>query len=90
MPEAAPEIQGEEVGVVIGYFVHVGAAVVEITRGELKVGDMIWVKGHTTDLKQTVDSIQVDHQAVTEAKRGQQVGLKVQDRVRRHDRVYRL
>lgn len=90
MADATPEAVGQEIGAVVGYFAHVGAAVIDIKKGALKVGDTIWVKGHTTDLKQTVDSIQVDHKPVTEATPGQQVGLKVSDRVRRHDLVYKL
>lgn len=91
MAESKPaEAVGEEVGTVVGYFAHVGAAVVDVTKGSLKVGDTIWIKGHTTDLKQTVDSIQLDHTPITEATKGQQIGLKVGGRVRRHDLVYRL
>ena len=85
-----PEVAGQEVGVVVGYFSHVGAAVIEVTQGKLKLGDTIWIKGHTTDLKQTVDSMQIERQAITEASPGKQVGLKVKDRVRRNDRVYKI
>jgi len=90
-PEAGtPEAVGQEVGAVISYFAHVGAAVVDVAKGSLKLGDTIWIKGHTTDFKQAVDSMQIDHKPVTEAKRGDQVGLQVSERVRRHDRVYKL
>lgn len=90
MAQTQPDVQGQEIGIVVSYFSHVGAAVIKITQGSLKVGDALWIKGHTTDLKQTVDSIQVEHQPVSEATRDQQVGIKVQSRVRPHDRVYRL
>lgn len=90
MADPVPDAVGQEIGAVIGYFAHVGAAIVELKKGGLKAGDTIWIKGHTTNLKQTVDSIQVDHKPVTEATTGQQVGLKVNDRVRQHDLVYKL
>lgn len=90
MAQEQGQVQGQEVGRVVGYFAHAGAAVVEIAQGRLKVGDAIWIKGHTTDLKQTVESMQIEHQSVTEGAPGQHVGIKVTDRVRPHDRVYRL
>jgi putative protease len=79
----------EEVGRVGGFFAHVSVAVVELT-GTLKVGDMVYIKGHTTDLQQRVDSMQVDHAPVQEARPGQSVGLKVTARCRKHDVVYKL
>ncbi len=82
--------QGQELGVVTAYFVHVGVAIVKISQGRLAMGDAIWVKGHTTDLKVAVSSMQVDHQPVTEATQGHEVAIKVSDRVRRNDRVYKL
>ena len=83
------EPQMEEVGRVNGFFAHPSVAIVELS-GPLKVGDTIYVKGHTTDFQQTVDSLQVDHQPVQEAPQGASVGLKVKDRCRKHDIVYKL
>ena len=88
MPETTP--LGEEVGHIVSFFSVPSAAIIEITKGSLKVGDTIWIRGHTTDLKETVHSMQIEHQTLTEAKTGQQVGVKVSARVRRHDRVYKI
>jgi len=87
-----PETQeaGQEIGLVEGYFAHVGAAVILLTHGSLQVGDTIWIKGHTTDMKQAVDSMQRDHAPVSVASPGDEVGIKVSGRVRRHDRVFKL
>jgi len=80
----------EEVGKVASYFAKIGVAAIDITQGSLKVGDTIHIKGHTTDFEQTVDSIQIEHQNVEEAKPGDSIGIKVQDKVRDHDIVYKV
>ena len=84
-----PEPKMEEVGRIAGFFAHVSVAIVELTAA-LKVGDTIYIKGHTTDLQQHVDSLQVDHTPVQEAGPGQSVGLKVTGRCRKHDVLYKL
>ena len=88
MPETTP--LGEEIGFVVSFFSVPSAAIVEITKGSLKLGDTVWIRGHTTDLKETIRSMQIEHQVLSEAKVGQQVGIKVSARVRRHDRVYKI
>ena len=80
----------EEIGKVASYFSKIGVAAIDITKGALKVGDKIHIKGHTTDIEQDVDSIQIEHQSVPEAKPGDSIGIKVKDRVRDHDIVYKL
>lgn len=80
----------EEVGVVTHYFSHVEAAVVKMTKGTLTVGDEIIVKGHTTDFKEKVDSIQLEHVSINSASIGQEIGLKVKTKVREHDVVYKI
>lgn len=79
----------EVMGEIIHYFPHVSAGVIKLAK-DLKSGDIIQIKGHTTDFKQAVDSLQVDHVPVTEAKKGQEIGLKVKDRVRIGDTVYKV
>lgn len=79
----------EEIGRVSGFFAHPSVAVVELTAA-LKVGDTVYIKGHTTDFQQPVESMQVDRAPVQEAKAGQSVGLKVSGRCRTHDAVYKL
>ena len=83
------EPQMEEAGRVTGFFAHPSVAIVELSQ-PLKLGDTVYLKGHTTDFQQVVESMEVDHQCVQEAVRGQAVGLKVQQRCRRNDLVFRL
>ena len=79
----------EEIGRVAGFFAHPSVAVIKLTA-PLKVGDTVFIKGHTTDVPQIVESMQVDRQPVQDAKAGQSVGVKVAARCRKHDVVYRL
>jgi selenocysteine-specific translation elongation factor len=79
----------EEIGHVSDFFAHPVVAGIELT-GTLKVGDQIHIKGHTTDLEMTVNSMQINNVNVTEAKRGDSVGVKVTERVRHGDHVYKV
>lgn len=79
-----------KVGYVKDYFAKVGVAAIEITDGPLAVGDTIHIKGHTTELTQRVDSIQLEHQALQHAEAGQLIGIKVRERVRQHDQVFKV
>ena len=79
----------EEIGSVSDFFAHPVVAGIDLT-GTLKVGDQIHIKGHTTDLTQTVTSIQIDRAPITAARKGQEIGLLVNSRVRRRDSVYKL
>ncbi len=79
----------EVVGTVSDFFAHPVVAGIELT-GTLKVGDTIHIKGHTTDLELTVDSMQINNVDVTQVKAGDSVGIKVSERVRRGDTVYKV
>ena len=79
----------EEIGKVSDFFAHPVVAGIDLT-GTLKVGDRIHIKGHTTDLEMTVNSMQVNNVDVTEAKAGDAIGVKVTERVRHGDSVYRV
>jgi putative protease len=79
-----------KVGVIMHYFGKVSAAVINLTDGDLKVGDKIHIKGHTTDLNETIESMQLEHQNVPEAKKGTQIGINVKEHVREHDVVYKV
>ena len=81
-----PEV---EIGKVSDFFARPLVAGIELT-GTLKVGDRIHIKGHTTDLELTVESMQVNNVNVTEASPGQAIGVKVPDRVRHGDHVYKV
>jgi len=76
-----------KIGEVAHYFSKINVAAVKLT-GDLKVGDKIHIKGHTTDLEQNVDSIQIQHDSVQKAGKGDDVGIKVQDHVRTGDEVF--
>ncbi len=71
------------------YFPHVNAAVLKIKTGEIRVGDELLFKGHTTDFKQKVLSMQIDHQPVLIAKKGDDFGVEVKSRVRAGDLVFK-
>ncbi len=86
----APRIPGKLVGAVTHYFPHVNAAVIKIESGELRVGDSLYFKGHTTNFKQVLNSIQINHVAIERATVGDDIGVGVKDRVREGDRVYKL
>lgn len=77
------------IGIITHYFPHVRAAVVKL-KAPLTVGDKVKIKGHTTDFTQPVDSLQIDRVAVNTAKKGEEIGLLVNSRVRQHDVVYKL
>jgi selenocysteine-specific translation elongation factor len=77
------------VGKVSDFFAHVVVAGIDMT-GTLKVGDKIHIKGHTTDVEMDLTSMQIDNKDVTQAKKGQSVGIKVPERVRPGDVVYKV
>jgi putative protease len=81
---------GERIGVVTHYFSHLSVAVVKLEGARLRVGDTIHIRGHTTDFKQRIDSLQVNHQAVQEVGPGDDFGLKVREHAREHDIVYKV
>jgi len=80
----------EKIGSVEHFFTNVGVAAIKITEGELKIGDTIHVVGAHTDFKQKIDSMQIDRNPVEHVKKGDDVGIKVKDRVREHDVVYKV
>ena len=72
------------------YFGAPSVAVVKLESGTLRVGDTIYIRGHTTDFKQTVESLQVDHAPVSEVGPKDDFGMKVTGHVREHDVVYKV
>jgi len=80
----------EKVGVVEHFFTKISVAAIKITDGELKVGDTIHIVGATTDFKQKVNSMQINKQPVEIARPGDEVGIKVVERVRENDIVYKV
>lgn len=82
-------VEGQDVGRVVDFFAKISVAGIDLT-GPLNVGDRIRVLGHTTDFEQAVESLQIEHSAVDSAKAGDKIGIRVIDRCRRGDHVYRL
>jgi putative protease len=80
----------EEIGEVTHYFTKIGVAVVRIKNGELRKGDRIAIKGKTTNFEQVVESMQIKNKNVDVAKAGDEIGLKVDERVREKDIVYKI
>jgi len=77
------------IGKVTHYFGKIGVAVVKLTA-PLSLGDTVHFRGTSTDFTQTVDSMQIEHQPVREAKAGEEVAIKVGARVREGDEVYKV
>ena len=87
--EAKEKKLGKAVGRVTHYFSKIGVGVIELA-GAIKAGDKVRIKGATTDFEQKIDSMQIDHKEADKAKKGHAVGLKVSDRVRENDKVYKI
>lgn len=80
----------EEVGKITHYFSKINVGVLELSKGELRVGDTIHIKGHTSDFYQKVESMQVEHNPVESTKPGEPVGIKVESPVRENDIVFKV
>jgi len=78
------------IGEITHYFPHVKAAVIKLSVDTLEVGETLHIKGHTTDFKQKISSMQIDHVPITKAKKGDDIGLLVKKRVRSGDKVYKI
>jgi len=83
-------MEEEKIGEVAKYFAKMGVAGIQIEAGSLGQGDQIHIKGHTTDFTQQVDSMQLDNEVVDVAMPGQLVGIRVKDRVREKDEVFKV
>ncbi len=80
----------ENIGVIENYFSKVGVAVLNVTQGTINVGDKIQIKGSTSDFEMTIKSMQIDRVDVDSVSAGTKVGLKVTERVRPGDKVFKL
>lgn len=79
----------KQIGTVTHFYNEINVGVISLTD-TLKVGDTISIEGETTNFKQKVDSMQINRKPIEEAKKGQEIGMKVKDRVREHDIVYKV
>jgi putative protease len=82
-------MERQEIGRVVHFYSKIGVAIIQLDS-ELNVGDRIAIVGSTTDIDQIVKSMQVEHQSIEKASPGDLVGLKVKDRVRETDTVFKL
>ena len=80
----------EQVAVIVKFFAKPSVAALEVTNGTIKKGDILRFKGHTTDFTEEISSMEIDNQAVDEVKVGDLVGVKVKERVRENDKVYKV
>jgi len=80
----------EETGRITHYFSKINVGVLELSKGELHVGDTIHIKGHTSDFYQKVESMQVENNSVDSAKPREPVGIKVESPVRENDIVFKV
>lgn len=78
---------GKKAGKVTHYYNKIGVGIVKFDT-VVKVGDVLWFKGHATDFKQTVSEMEFEHKRIESAKKGQEVGIKLDQPVREHDEVY--
>ena len=83
------EAEKKKVGKISHYYQKIGVAVIDLDD-TLSVGDQIEISGPSTNLTQTVDSMQIEHESIKQAKKGMSVGMKVSDRVKENDVVYKI
>jgi translation initiation factor IF-2 len=80
----------EQVAVIVKFFAKPSVAALEVKNGIIKKGDLLRYKGHTTDFTEEITSMEIDNQPVDEVKAGDLVGVKVKERVREGDKVYKV
>ncbi len=80
----------EKIGEVVKFFAKPSVAAVKITQGELRVGDTVKFTGHTTDFEDSIQSMEINNAAVEKAVAGDYIGIKVADRVRPGDEVFKV
>jgi len=83
-------VQEVEVGKVSIFFAKPSVAAVEITSGTIAIGDTIKIVGATTNFEQRIESMEIDRKPIPSASAGQSVGIKVKERVRPHDKVFKM
>jgi U32 family peptidase len=80
----------EQVGTVVKFFAKASVAAIEVGGGGVRRGDTLRFKGHTTDFTDVAASLELDNQSIEEAKAGDLIGIKVKERVRENDKVYKV
>ena len=80
----------QEIGVVQHYFDKISVAIIALIQGELAIGDIVHIKGHTTDVTTKIESLQIEHTKIEKGKAGDSVGTKVAAKVRPQDKVFKV
>lgn len=83
-------MEEKKIGTVMHYYSHLGVGIIKIDEDGLKIGDTVHIKGHTSDFQQTIDSMQIEHKDVQEAKVEDLIGIKLNEPVREHDEVFKV
>ena len=83
-------MEEKRIGTVVDYFAKIGVVALRVEEESLKVGDTIHIKGHTSDFTEQVSSMQIDRNPVQEVKVGDDVGIKVKERARKGDAIYKV
>ncbi|OGX40955.1 MAG: hypothetical protein A2984_01795 [Omnitrophica WOR_2 bacterium RIFCSPLOWO2_01_FULL_41_12] len=82
-------MEEKEIGKITHYYSHISVGIIELSDA-LKVGESIHIKGHSSDFTQSIDSMQIEHASVPEAKSGDVIGIRVSQKVHPHDKVYKV
>jgi putative protease len=90
LEERRRKMPEQKVGEVIKFFSKASVAAIKVTEGTLKVGDRIKIKGHTTDFEDQIQSMQIENQPVEKAEAGHLIGIKVKERVREKDVIWKI
>ncbi len=80
----------DQVAVVVNFYAKLGVAAIKVTQGSISKGDLLKYKGHTTDFTEEVTRMEIENQVVEEGKPGDLIGVKVKERVRKNDKVYKV
>jgi putative protease len=83
-------MDGDQVGFVLNFYAKPSVAAIKVTSGSIKKGDLLKYKGNTTDFTEEVAGIEINNQPVEEAKADDLIGIKVKERVRENDKVYKV
>ncbi|MFC1489150.1 translation elongation factor-like protein [Thermodesulfobacteriota bacterium] len=80
----------DQIAVVVNFYAKLGVAAIQVTDGNIIKGDLLKYKGHTSDFTEEVTRMEINNQPVEKAKTGDLVGVKVKERVRKNDKVYKV
>lgn len=83
-------MEEKKIGEITHYFDNISVGIIKLTDGSIGLGDKVHIKGATTDFEQEIESLQIEHEDIEKAETGEEVGTKVEDRVRGGDEVYKI